>query len=351
MQQPEKHHPRVTFALPPPSPSPPPQELQHQKQPTPQSSSQQQRAERKTEERKRQAGPPPTLTAAQLIAHAAGPPTTGGSIKHAPQSPRGSSVATTASSASSSSWTVSYPRLRRVPDKKALPAVDSNASWPGVIGYQRLPSCYESPGEIGPSSAGAVTLLGTTHLGPPSPSSSAGTLGVSNSTLRILDSPGATRSATLTPRSRNSNLRSVSSSGGTNPHRGATRNKPWTWNWTPGAATSPIYDPDYANGSPECLAPRPKVPSSTAASPNANSSRTGRSAATKRLRGGEATSPNEVDQDDTRSNASGSSSAGSYASSADSSQLFVTEVGGVGIMGTVESIWGEQLSEFRTLRV
>ncbi|KIO20928.1 hypothetical protein M407DRAFT_29426 [Tulasnella calospora MUT 4182] len=329
MQQQERHHPRVTFALPPPSPSPPPQQ---EKGSTSQSQSQLHPVGPKGIEEKRQVRAPPTLTPAQLIAHAAGPPSNGGGTKN--------HVSKLLSSSSSSPrWTLSYPRLRRVADGNPLPGVESNTSWPGgVISYQRLPSCYDSPA----FSAGPIKLMNSTRSASASASSQA---------PRILDSGGETRGTTMNPRPRNGNPPLDSASGGTNPHRPRTSKKPWAWTWTPGAAAAPIYDPDYTEGPPQCLAPRPTLPVSLSADMgtlNADARRIGRSAAMKPLREGEAIT--SVDQEDTRSTGSGGSSADSYVSS-DESQLFTSELGSIGPIGTVESVWGEPLSDFRGLRL
>lgn len=333
MQGQERHHPRVTFALPPPSPSPP-REVQQQKASTSQSQSQRQLVGPKRVEEKRQPRRPPTLTAAQLLAHAAGPPNIGGGSNQNPQS--------LGSSSSSSRWTISYPRLRVLPDGRPLADVDSNTTWPGgVIPYQRLPSCYDSPDQAQPLLAGPTNLVNSTRLG----SASASAPKVPG----MLDGGGGSRAITTNPRPGNSNPPMVSASGGTNPQRPATSKKSFAWTWTPGATAAPIYDPDYVDGPPECLSPRPSLPASASINVdalNAEASRMGRSAATKRLTGGEATPP--VEHEETRSNVSGSS-AGSYASCA--SELFASEFGGVGHMGTVESIWGEQLSEFRGIRL
>ncbi|KAG8981511.1 hypothetical protein FRB90_007182 [Tulasnella sp. 427] len=325
MDQQERQQPRVTFALPPPSPSPPAESQLKKKQVSSltnrryynNASSSNPKEDPSSSKANRL--PPPRLSAAQLIAHAAGSPSMGVTTPrhtHPPHPSPGLASSSTLSSASSSTWTASYPHLQRVPDSKPLPllttAVDAKTTWPdGRIGYRRLPSCYDSPFETGPApTLGNKTRLTSTNSATASPASST--------------APKPTHKPSLPPRTQS-----------------------WTWSWNPGASTTPIYDPDYADGPPQCLAPRPPpiILSTSADNPRA----TARSTATKRLRTDGDTYRDYVEQDDKRSNVSGSSGTGSFVTCA--SELFGSEVGAMGTIGTIANVWGEQISDLRALRL
>ncbi|KAG8983348.1 hypothetical protein FRB90_006101 [Tulasnella sp. 427] len=323
MDQQERQHPRVTFALPPPSPSPP-AETQLKKQQV--SSLTNRRYNNNPSSSKANIAPPnrlppPTLTAAQLIAHAAGSPSIGVTTPrhtHPPHLSPGLVSSSTFSSGSSSTWTSSYPHLRRIPDSQPLSlttTADAKTTWPdGLIGYRRLPSCYDSPLEPGlVPNHGNKTRLTSTNPATASPASSS-----------TAPKSKPTHKPALSPRAQS-----------------------WTWSWTPGASTTPIYDPDYADGPPQCLAPRSQsiVLSTSTDNPRA----TARSTATKRLRTDGDSYRDHVEQDDKRSNVSGSSGTGSFVTCA--SELLSSELGAVGTIGTIENVWGEKISDRRALRL